>query len=105
MVLHPRVYHNAWEATCFNMTDPHATYCRHDFWLPFVNESTYTLRRHRPRTLRPTISLPTVDVGSKVQQVGGKILEKIFVIGSSLADTLSVHQFKLQRWRSSQEIV
>ncbi|KAN0098915.1 hypothetical protein V8E51_014578 [Hyaloscypha variabilis] len=60
------------EATYTSMTDPqYATYCRRTFWLLFITERAYALQRHRPLTLRRTISLPTVEAGPEATILSG----------------------------------
>ena len=60
------------EATYTAMTDPqYATYCRRTFWLLFITEGAYALQRHRPLTLRRTISLPAVEAGPEATILSG----------------------------------
>jgi hypothetical protein len=60
------------EATYTTMTDlQYATYCRRTFWLLFITERAYALQRHRPLTLRRTISLPAVEAGPEATILSG----------------------------------
>ena len=53
--------------------DKYATRCRRTFWLLFITERAYALQRSHPLSLKPTISLPTVDPGPEATILRGFI--------------------------------